>query len=520
MSRHDPRGRRTMLRAIGIPAAAALVLLTALPVPAETENGGFESGDFTGWIAAPNWVVVDNSCGYYSGWSGKYWAWSGGQGEPAMGVLKSRPFVLDKPAVRLLISGWSSIRGTGQPRRWNYLTLNLADGTEIDRVYAPDTTAFVPVFLDGSKHRGKQVYLQAVDDADQPTFSMLCLDDVRTADLPTEYTRPAPALPAFDPARSIQLANEGYLVEVSRANGSITRIRDKVGGVDLILEPRLAGSFTFALPIPGKEPWQTIEANWIHGREQRLSSFRVAGNRLTLYWNGPLRNYLGEQFRAAASMSVELTDGGVRFGLRIRNHSAGPVGEVYFPVLGGLQGLGKTVGQLKATQMIRPSGPSRRERRAAVEPPAGPAAVGYAAAGIFQVFGNMAPFGDQGPEQFFAYPDSQPEPWVGFVSSRLRRSVLIGARDPRDRSLVVRLMLSPANSGTTRDDGNWPRPEELRGLPVGVELSFVDPAPHPAGRSYSAAPVLLQFLDGEGGDLPRAFAAWGVVGQRVGHRGP
>ena len=161
---------------------ATLCLVLGLPSIAQVVNGGFETGGFEAWTADPNWVVVDNSCGFYSGWAGKYWAWSGGKGESATGVLTSKPFKLDKDAVRLLISGWSSIRGTGQPRRWNYVTLNLADGTELDRVYAPDTTAFVPVVLDGSKHRGKTVFIRAVDDSDQPTFSMLCIDDVRTVD--------------------------------------------------------------------------------------------------------------------------------------------------------------------------------------------------------------------------------------------------------------------------------------------------------------------------------------------------
>ena len=343
---------------------AALTLLTV--AHADLANGGFESGNFAGWVADPNWVVVDNSCGYYSGWAGKYWAWSGGKGEPAMGKLTSLPFVLDKPAVHLLISGWGSIRGTGQPRHWDYVTLNLEDGTEIDRVWAPDGTAFVPAFLDGSKYRGRKVYIQAVDDADEPTFSMLCIDDVHTADLPPEMTRPAPALPPFDPAKSVKLEDAAYLVEVSRANGSITRLRDKTSGLDLILEPRLAGSFTFALPIPGKEPWQTIEANWIHGRDQRLSSCRLEGNRLTLRWDGPLRNYLGEKFAASATMSIELRDGGVQFSFHITNRSQYPVGEVYFPVLEACRGWARPGGSSKPRSSFAPQ--DRRDESARPQP--------------------------------------------------------------------------------------------------------------------------------------------------------
>src|SRR3990172_7533989 len=84
--------------------ATVVCILSLLPASADIANGGFESGDFAGWTADDNWVVVDNPCVYYSGWTGKWWAWSGGKGEPPVGVLKSPVFVLDKDAVSLQIS--------------------------------------------------------------------------------------------------------------------------------------------------------------------------------------------------------------------------------------------------------------------------------------------------------------------------------------------------------------------------------------------------------------------------------
>jgi hypothetical protein len=455
------------------------------------QNGGFETGDFSGWTADPNWVVAEDSRGYYSGWQGKYWAWSGGKGEPATGVLRSKAFVLDNDAVRLLISGWNSLSGTGKPRQWNYVSLNLADGTELDRIYAPNTTAFVPVYLDGGRHKGKTVYVQAVDDADQPTYSMLCIDDLRTASLPAELKKPIPVLPAFDKRKSIKLENELCLLEVGRRDGSLTRIRDKKGGVDLIFEPRLAGSYRFALPIPGKEPWQTLEANWIFGREQKLSSHREDGGRLVLNWKGPLRNYLGEKFSVSVTETIELAQGGVLFNLSIDNSSAYPVGEVYFPLIGGIQGLGKTRRQLKATEMVRPRADGS-----------------CATADIFRTFTNFYWLGDHGPEQFFSYPEDQPEPWMGFSSAKLGRSVCLGALDPSHRKLVVRLELLPSGSGTTREDGNWPRLEELKGLPAGVELSFVDIANSPARQTYRATPVFLEFVNGDGQEMRMTYARW------------
>jgi hypothetical protein len=126
----------------------------------------------------------------------------------------------------------------------------------------------------------------------------------------------------------------------------------------------------------------------------------------------------------------------------------------------------------------------------------------------------MSPFGDQGPEQFYLYPEVQPAPWVGFRAERAGRSVLIGAHDPADRSLFVRLELRPASSGTPRDDGNWPRPSELRGMPVGVELSFVDARGGAPGKGYDAAPVFVRFLDGGAPQMARAYAEDGPIAAR------
>ena len=79
----------------------------------------------------------------------------------------------------------------------------------------------------------------------------------------------------------------------------------------------------------------------------------------------------------------------------------------------------------------------------------------------------------------------------------MNRSVYLGAHDPASRAKTLRLELVPSNSGTTREDGNWPRPSELGGLPVGVSVCFADFPNAPAGKSYNAAPVLISFHDGD-----------------------
>ncbi|MBN1909610.1 MAG: hypothetical protein JW818_07725 [Pirellulales bacterium] len=305
---------------------------------------------------------------------------------------------------------------------------------------------------------------------------------------PNPETRGAPGnmpkLPPFDAAKSVRLENDDILIEVSRANGSVTRIHDKKAGLELIIEPRLAGSWKFAFPLPGKEPWQTIEANWIVGRQQKLSSIDVADNKIKLKWKGPLMNYLGEPYNASVTETIELNHG-ARFSLTIENHTPYQVGEAYFPVFGGIQGLGNSRRELRQTEFVRPAGKQQVMRT-----------------NIFFSFANMpmfghTTFGDTGPEQFFAYPKPLPEPWVGFQSKETNRSASIGWQDPSNRRRIVRLELIPSRSDTPREDGNWPRPDELKGDPVGVELSVVDFMGAAPGANYSAAPVFIQFHDGD-----------------------
>lgn len=443
--------------------------------PSVIVNGDFETGDFTGWTADPNWKVDRNTSGIYRGWNGKHFAWSGGQGEAATGRLKSQPFVLDQEGVRLLMAGWSA-HPRSPDRIWNYVALKSVDGMEIDRRNAPNSLQFVPVLLDGSGYKGKKVYLEAVDEGDQGTYSTFCIDDVRTVPLPRNFTQLPSSPPPFDERTTLKLENKLYRVEVSRTNGAITRILDKTANLELIQEPRLADNFKFTLPVPGKESWETIEANTIVGRDQALSSHEFTGQSLTLRWQRALKNRAVEKHDVEATMGIALEGQAIRFTLTIDNYTPYRIGEVFFPALGGLAGLGHNQRELKSTQLVRPTW------------------TGIAKSDIFHQFANFSELGDQGPEQYYAYPWNLSQPWIELANLKVHRSVYFGAHI--QRSLVARLELLPGVSESSRWDGNWPRREELQGLPAGVVFSFVDFAHHPPGTKYESAPVFLQSHDG------------------------
>ncbi len=451
------------------------------------ENADFEYGDLRGWTADPNWRADNNAAGgWYSGWGGKWYAWSGQGGEQAVGKLRSPGFTLAKQGVEISLAGWADIRGQSSDR-WNYVTLNLADGTELDRRYAPNSVTFTPVVLNGAGHVGEQVYVEAVDDAPEGSYSMLCIDDVSLVNVTA-----APSLPATPKAKPREvhvLENDLYRIEIDRKNGAIWRIFDKKGGLELIREPRLADNFDFTLPIRKAESWMSTEANFIHGRNQRLTSCERSANSLRLKWAAPLKSVFGEEYDASVEMRIALEGEDIVFNLRIDNHTDLETGEVYYPILGGMQGLGRTPADLKETSMALPSG------------------AGLQSARPFHTFQNMSPFGTLYPEQYHRYPDVLSMPWLDLYSSRVRRGVYFGAHDPVARNNILHLQLLPG-AASQRADGNWPRPEELKGAPSGVRMGLVQIPYQPAGQPFEASPVVVRFHDGDWHAAAAIYGQW------------
>jgi len=446
----------------------------------------FESGDFKGWQADGNWTVDDNTAGnWYTGWQGRFFAWSGKGGEAATGKLRSMPFVLDKDGVEVLIAGWADIKGRSA-NRWNYVTLNLENGKELDRVYAPNTTTFSPMILDGSGYRGQRVFLEAVDDAPEGSYSMLCIDSIRTVEIPT-----GPSFPVLEPKDYIQIENDNLLVAVRKTNGAIARIFDKQGKSDLILEPRLADNFAFTLPIVGKEAWTNTEANQIRGTSQRLTSYAIQGDTLTLQWEGPLVSVFGVYYDVSAEMKIVLEWSQITFTLKIDNRTDLEIGEVCYPIIGGTKGLGSNELQRKATLRIVPVGSGMD-----VQP-------------IYRVFNNMTWLGEPLPEQLYVYPHTLSTPWMYLYlyNPKNKRGVYFAAHDPIRRVKAVQLQQYPGLA-SYRVDGNWPRPEELEGMPSGVSVNFVHLVYHPPKQEFVTSPVVLRFQSGDAEEAKRTYLSW------------
>ena len=73
-----------------------------------------------------------------------------------------------------------------------------------------------------------------------------------------------------------RIEDDFHLVQIDSDNGAITRIYDKIGGLELISEPALADSFRLCL---GRS---NFGANYLFGCDQRLAGYSEEGQGCTL----------------------------------------------------------------------------------------------------------------------------------------------------------------------------------------------------------------------------------------------
>ncbi len=287
----------------------------------------------------------------------------------------------------------------------------------------------------------------------------------------------------------LTLENDFNLVQVALPNGLITRIRDKRAGLELITEPRLADNFKVSLPLPGKYAWQATEGNYILGREQRLTSHTKEEDSLLLQWAGRMKASTGQRHALAVRMRISLVGDGIHFDLEIENGSKVEIGEVYYPIIGGLQGLGEPLPVRKETELVVPGLAEARRAK------------------IFETFANRSWLGVFGPEQYYSYPDTISMPWAELCNATLNRNIYFGAHDSVLRYKVLHLEMCPGIA-PSRAGGNWPSAQELSGAAVGVKMCFVHMPYQPAGQRFTASPVVLRFHNGDWRDGARYYGAW------------
>ena len=283
----------------------------------------------------------------------------------------------------------------------------------------------------------------------------------------------------------MHIENRLYAIEIDGANGSVRRILDRASGLELLREPRLAESFRLLLPLP------ELEANYILSAEQELTAAERTERGVMLLWRGPLVNAQGA-FDLDVTMHIEFAGEAIHFRIEVANRSEHRVAEVWYPVLGGLLGLGE-----------------RADNAALV--PYSDARLGNFLERFPEIMGIGGGGGLRYPEWAARYPGNLCMPWISFFNTKLGRGAYFACHDLAPRSKALRMEMHPGLA-RQRQGGNWPSDEELAEVgadyPPGLVLNWTHFPYTPPGETWEGPPVVLQFHDGGWHAAAKVYRQW------------
>src|SRR5207244_1978806 len=119
---------------------------------------------------------------------------------------------------------------------------------------------------------------------------------------------------------------------------------------------------------------------------------------ILLRWKSPLVNDRGK-FDVRVSMKISLEKQGVEFRLTLENHTPYSIGEVWYPVLGGITGIGN---RADTEEMIPFRGWSTDTH-------------------LFQEFTPMSGLGIPFPEAYWSYPHPMTMTWMDMYNRKRQR---------------------------------------------------------------------------------------------------
>lgn len=263
-------------------------------------------------------------------------------------------------------------------------------------------------------------------------------------------------LPSRAAAVPTTLGDAGISLAVEPANGSLLGLADKASGLDLSPPSGLAESFRLTLAMPDGTP------RTILGKDQSLAACKLAGDRLTLTWAGPLHDTAGGAHDLNVRMDIAVAGGSLTFTLHVENFTPGKLQEAWYPLIGGLTGLHAPGKPPDASLWVPTSTPWEK-----------PVAL---------------PFG----EAVFGYPGQMNMSFACLQSKSAGRSLYFASHDPVARYKLYRFM-------------------ELRG-PHGSDVFAClqhTPLTSPGGV-FEGSPVVVHFVAGGWRAAGEVYRRWFV----------
>ena len=257
-------------------------------------------------------------------------------------------------------------------------------------------------------------------------------------------------------AQPITLENVHTRLEVDQEHGRILRVLDKESSIDLTTAASLAENFRLLLRMPDKK---TVA---IMGKDQKLSSHRVAGDLLILRWHGPLRDVGGVDHRISVQMNIRAIASGLEFRLYLTNSTQFKVQEACYPFIGGLSKFGHPGVEPDGVTWV----PLSQRRSQKIE----------------------LPFG----EHAFGYPGQLNMSYACVQSPSAKRSLYISSQDYIARYKTYHFVELAGDS--EKDVAAY-----IKHQP------FTEP-----GKNFTGSPIVFKFIDGDHRAAGMVYREWFV----------
>jgi hypothetical protein len=270
----------------------------------------------------------------------------------------------------------------------------------------------------------------------------------------------------------VTVTTERCTLQLDAITGDLRGVHWNAPALEVIRDHRLGENFRILLPSPNRE------ANYFNSRDQAVSRIERDAQGATCIYDS-LRNEF-EAVDVSARYRMEVRGDSLEMSIKVENRTDRPVAEVYFGLLGGLQGVG-----------------NRADTRSLV-----PGPHSNLAPDIFHTF----PAGEYGGGNLgirysaggFWYPGSRgmSMSWCEFYNARSDIGLYYGLHHSETRLSVLYLELRPftisAVSGT-----NWPSQRDIPDdEPLGLTVGWVN-FPYTRNSTVDLGPVVIQVHRGD-----------------------
>ncbi|HZG78076.1 MAG TPA: DUF6259 domain-containing protein, partial [Paenibacillus sp.] len=285
-----------------------------------------------------------------------------------------------------------------------------------------------------------------------------------------------------------------YRIVVDR-QARIQSLKLKNLDFECIREPRLSRGFKINLPLEGRLN------HYLDSEDQTLDVAKESDSVIRISCSS-MQSEQG-RFPIAATFLIELTEAGLEFRYRMENETAYPLAEIWFPMLGGLHGLGDRLD----TEIVAPG------------------YFGELHSGIFrqfnepmrQMMGDL--LGNESAHQVFSYPGVMGGlnagivmPWLSIDNRKLGASLYLAEHHAIQRKISFVFQLQPNyhTLDVRSEDDSWPDASEVDGGdPIGMTFSKVT-YPHTANGTFESGAFALRAHRGDWHRSAKMYREWFV----------